>query len=806
MQQIITRLSILILVSWGSSLLPNAYTPDAIGAFIPVYRGGICVADGAGNCVGGDIRAESGLGSQVGYMKTTADPGTVPVYQSTCYSDGAGSCTAWGLSLDVNGSPVGYLSTTAPDSASANAPLVQSNGLLLQNLGGTPYAYVWTVIPPAIANLSPTSGPVGTSVTITGTNFGASQGTSTVTFNGVTATPSSWSATSISAPVPSGAATGPVVITVAGSASNGVNFTVTTGGGGGSATRLVVTSVNGGSNPTAGAGFPVIVQAHDNSGVLTNVSANTGVSLSLKTGTGTLGGTVTGTISAGTNQVTINGVTYAKAESGVVITATRTSGDDLTAGDSAGFLVNPGAATKLAFTVQPGNSTAGSTLAGPPTVSVQDAFSNTVTSSTASITVAIGSNPGGGSLSGTTTRNASFGVAAFTGLSINQAANGYTLSATSAGLTSATSIAFNITTTGGTIAGAITRVSNGTVISGALVEAIQGTSVVASTTTNASGNYSISGLSNGTYTVRGSFTGYVPQVRTGVAITGGSSTTVDLALNVGIAIHGPVSGTAINDYSVLVTGLFDTSLGEVGINVNGYVALQDGDEFATLVPVEQTTSSLTATVTNTSGTALASHTIPVTVQAPASEPIINFRPSPAVTFVTEPVSFVLTSLNPISQIQLDANGDGTIDYTGMTLDGVSFTFAEPGLYVPSVAVIELDETVRSATALIQVLNMGQLDSVLTTKWNAMKNALRNGNTAAAADYIVKSKRATYQNVFNNLTISFANIDQILGNISYAGQRGTNVEYEMIRIENSESISYMVMFSLDEDGVWRIKFF
>lgn len=80
---------------------------------------------------------------------------------------------------------------------------------------------------PAITGLNPTSGVVGTSVTITGVNFGAAQGTSTVTFNGTTAAPASWSATSILAPVPSGAATGNVVVTVNGVASNGVNFNVT---------------------------------------------------------------------------------------------------------------------------------------------------------------------------------------------------------------------------------------------------------------------------------------------------------------------------------------------------------------------------------------------------------------------------------------------------------------------------------------------------------------------------------------------------------------------------------------------------
>ncbi len=79
---------------------------------------------------------------------------------------------------------------------------------------------------PSITHLSPTSGPIGTVVTITGTSFGSTQATSKVAFNRTTATVTSWSATSIVAPVPSGTTTGNVVVTVGGRASNGVRFTV----------------------------------------------------------------------------------------------------------------------------------------------------------------------------------------------------------------------------------------------------------------------------------------------------------------------------------------------------------------------------------------------------------------------------------------------------------------------------------------------------------------------------------------------------------------------------------------------------
>src|SRR6266487_2838997 len=77
---------------------------------------------------------------------------------------------------------------------------------------------------PTITGVSKASGVVGTSVTIEGANFGATQGTSKVAFNGTTGTPTSWSATSIVVPVPAGATTGSVVVTVGGVASNGVNF------------------------------------------------------------------------------------------------------------------------------------------------------------------------------------------------------------------------------------------------------------------------------------------------------------------------------------------------------------------------------------------------------------------------------------------------------------------------------------------------------------------------------------------------------------------------------------------------------
>ena len=79
---------------------------------------------------------------------------------------------------------------------------------------------------PSITGLSPNSGAIGASVTISGSGFGSSQGSSTVTFNRTTASVTTWSATSIVAVVPSGANTGNVIVEVSNKPSNGMTFTV----------------------------------------------------------------------------------------------------------------------------------------------------------------------------------------------------------------------------------------------------------------------------------------------------------------------------------------------------------------------------------------------------------------------------------------------------------------------------------------------------------------------------------------------------------------------------------------------------
>lgn len=103
-----------------------------------------------------------------------------------------------------------------------------------------------------------------------------------------------------------------------------------------------------------------------------------------------------------------------------------------------------GIPTKLVFTTQPVGGAAGVALATQPIVTAQDAGGDLGINFTGPVALALGTNPTAATLGGTTTVNAAAGVATYSGLSVSTQGTGYTLVATSGGLTAGTSAPFTV--------------------------------------------------------------------------------------------------------------------------------------------------------------------------------------------------------------------------------------------------------------------------------------------------------------------------------------------------------------------------
>ncbi len=182
------------------------------------------------------------------------------------------------------------------------------------------------------------------------------------------------------------------------------------------ATTFLVVTTQPPSSVTAGSGFGFTVTAEDHSGnLLTSFNGTVTVALLNNPGGSTLGGTLSVTAQNGVatfSDLTLNktGTAYTLLVSGTGLAGATTN--DIT--------VTPAAASQLVVSSQP----PGSVLVGSGfglVVTAEDPFDNVDTNFGGSVAVALFSNPGGATLGGTVSVTAQYGVATFSGLTLDRA-------------------------------------------------------------------------------------------------------------------------------------------------------------------------------------------------------------------------------------------------------------------------------------------------------------------------------------------------------------------------------------------------
>jgi len=218
----------------------------------------------------------------------------------------------------VNGTVVSstFTTTTAvftvPSTVTANATVTLGGGVG----GSTTYTLVvgGGSTTPTITSIAPLPVAAGAQITINGTNFGATQGTSTVTITGATApTVNQWGATQILATLPATGLTAgqtyPVVVTVGGVSANGT-------------IRI--------TNPAVDPYITSLTPASVSQGVSTNVTiagGNFGTTAGTVTITPTTGGTATTLTSSAwaAGSITVNVPTTVTAATYTLTVTTSTS-------------------------------------------------------------------------------------------------------------------------------------------------------------------------------------------------------------------------------------------------------------------------------------------------------------------------------------------------------------------------------------------------------------------------------------------------------------------------------------------------
>ncbi|MHA8071868.1 invasin domain 3-containing protein [Aquirufa ecclesiirivi] len=398
----------------------------------------------------------------------------------------------------------------------------------------------------------------------------------------------------------------------------------------GTANKLVVSNID---QQTAGTGFNVTVTLTDVNGNPVNATANGTITLSLKTGTSTLGGTLTGTMTSGSSAVTISGVTYTKAETGVVLTATGSGSGNVASklGDSNAFTVVPGAASKYLVTSSSTSPAAGGTVT--ITAQLVDAYNNPV--STANQTINWSKSNVNGSFSSATSITDANGIATVTFTSHSVAGTSTTITATD-----------NNNLTGSTPT--ITSGSGGAtkLVVSTIAGQTAGTAFAVTVTLTDDNGNAVNASTNGTVTLT---------LKTGTGTLGGTLTGTITSGSSAVTISGVT-------YTKAETGVALTATGSGSGNVVG----KTGDSNAFNV-VAGAGAKYIVTSSNTSPTA--GGTVTITAQ------LVDANNNPVTTSgktVTWSKSNANGSFSSVTSTT-DANGVATVTYTTHTVSGTSTT-------------------------------------------------------------------------------------------------------------------------------------
>jgi hypothetical protein len=274
-----------------------------------------------------------------------------------------------------------------------------------------------------------------------------------------------------------------------------------------------------------------------------------------------------------------------------------------------------------------------------------------------------------------------------------------------------------------------------------------------------------------------------------------------------ITIMTPSAGATVPNGRLLVTGTVQAAGADFGVTVNGVRAAVQNDAFAVMVFVSPDVTNLTAVVAaSIGGTASYITNISVAAGPPADDLI----PSPASGVTPSTVMFSLRATAETSQVSLDADSDGIVDFIGATLDRLPFTYTQPGVYIATATAHNTQGVQRTAHAVIEVLDPSQLDNLLRSRWTAIKTGLSAGNTSQALNQILTDRRAEYSTLFTELGAAVTDLGNDMPAIEPVYLEANHAKYRLRREQTVggtvRTITYYVYFAVDSDGVWRLDSF
>ena len=109
----------------------------------------------------------------------------------------------------------------------------------------------------------------------------------------------------------------------------------------------------------------------------------------------------------------------------------------------------------------------------------------------------------------------------------------------------------------------------------------------------------------------------------------------------------------------------------------------------------------------------------------------------------------------------------------------------------------------TATTVVNVMSLEEMDVLLKAKWDGMKQALATGDIEGAMSFFSDASQEKYRGLFTYLHDELPEMAGEMNNIQLIYLRDGRAKYRIRRMEEGQEITYYIYFHRLSDGLWKI---